>query len=60
MRQTPGDRIEELEECLRTIAIICHQATGSDHDAAVLAIACDELGIDESQVGNWCPSQRKV
>lgn len=60
MSSTPQDRVEELEEALRTIAIICHQSSGTDHDAAVLAIACDELDIDESEVGNWCPSQRKV
>lgn len=59
MRQTTEDRIEELEEALRTIGIICHAPSASDHDAAVLAIVCSELGIDESQIGNWCPEQRR-
>lgn len=46
---SPEARIEELEEMLRRIVIVVHpdpRKTLSDTDTAVLAMACDALGLD--------------
>lgn len=54
-------RIEELEEMLRRIVIVVHpdpRIILSDTDSAILAMACDALGLDTPIAPTAAPKNR--